>query len=59
MGGRNNAFLKAKKKMEKVGLEILLTLLYFVIIYMYIFFVLIFYFVFCSSLNDDVGDHPF
>jgi hypothetical protein len=41
MGGRENAFLKAKKKMEKVGLEILLTLLYFVIIYIYVFFVLI------------------
>jgi len=46
MGGRENVFLKVKKKMEKVGLEILLTLLFFVIIYMYIFFVLIFCFVF-------------
>jgi hypothetical protein len=38
MGGRENAFLKAKKKMEKVGLEILLTLLYFIIIYIYILY---------------------
>jgi hypothetical protein len=37
MGGRENAFLKAKKKMEKVGLEILLTLLYFIIIIYFLY----------------------
>jgi hypothetical protein len=55
MGGRENVFLKAKKKMEKVGLEILLTLLFFVIIYMYIFFVLIFCFVFLQQLEKEIA----
>jgi hypothetical protein len=53
MGGRKNAFLKAKKKMEKVGLEILLTL--FFIIYMYIFFILIFCFVFLQQLEKEIA----
>ena len=38
MGGRENAFLKAKKKMEKVGLRVLLSLfLFFVCIWFFVF----------------------
>ena len=51
MGGRENAFLKTKKKMEKVGLRVLLSLfLFFVCIWFSIFYTNIL-FSFCSSLR--------
>jgi hypothetical protein len=47
MGGRESAFLKVKRKMEKVGLEVLFS--------SYVdckkYFVLMFLFYFCSSLK--------
>jgi len=52
MGGRENAFLKAKKKMEKVGLRVLLSLFLFFFVYLvFWFFYTNILFSFCSSLR--------
>jgi hypothetical protein len=37
MGGRENVFLKAKKKMEEVGLGILLSLILFVVFVFFLY----------------------
>jgi len=51
MGGRENAFLKVNKKMEKVGLRVLLSLFLFfcVCIWFSGFFILIFCFLFAAA----------
>ena len=49
MGGRENAFLKAKKKMEKVGLRVLLS--FFCVYLVFLFFYTNILFSFCNSLR--------
>jgi hypothetical protein len=56
MGGRENAFLKAKKKMENVRLKVLLSLSLLISLCVCLVFWFIFYnnnisFSFCSSLR--------
>jgi len=48
MGGRENAFLRAKKKMEKVRLRVLHTLFCLFLFVCVCFFIIIFYFVFAA-----------
>jgi hypothetical protein len=50
MGGRENAFLKAKMKIEKVGLGVLLFLFLFVYLVFYFLYVNVL-FHFCSSMK--------